>query len=127
MKSTPMTTRRTSRPSSMDCLPSNGFSKTVLRSGSTRRALLKPFRRLLNAIVYHRGDDGLGRHIARRQGLLRGPLRALGEGQLVRDRTRLQRGQAAMGGGAHAVPAQGRAVELLAVLLGRGRRRRQPL
>src|SRR4051812_75898 len=55
MKSTPMTTRRTSRPSSMDCLPSNGFSKTVLRSGSTRRALLKPFRRLLNAIVYHRG------------------------------------------------------------------------
>ena len=67
------------------------------------------------------------RRARRRRDLLRGPLRALGAGQLEGDRARLHRGRAPVARGLHRVRAPGRAVELLPVLLGRGRGRRQPL
>ena len=67
------------------------------------------------------------RQPADRRDLLRGPLRALGARQLAGDRARLHRGRAPVARGLHRVRAPGGAVELLPVLLGRGRRRRQPL
>ena len=51
----------------------------------------------------------------------------LGARQLVGDRARLHRGRAPVARGLQRVRAAGGAVELLPVLLGRGRRRRQPL
>ena len=64
---------------------------------------------------------------AHRRDLLRGPVRALGARQLERHRARLHRGRPPVARGLHRVRAPGGAVELLPVLLGRGRRRGQPV
>src|SRR5450759_889866 len=62
-----------------------------------------------------------------RRDLLLGPLRPLGARQLARHRARLHRGRPPVARGLHRVRAPGGPVELLPVLLGRGRGGRQPL
>ena len=112
--------------------PSSPTSSIAARRIASRRAAPRGASRVWYICAtrwykHTKGPGGYDHGDRRAADQLHGPLRPLGARQLARDRDRLHRGPPPVVGGDDRVRAQGGAVELRALLLGRGRRHGRPV